>query len=878
MLKNLISVHMKDTHLKRAHKLCLLLSSWLIISLLWVSAAWAEGRIAVLEVQVNKHKGVSALNPFEARALTDELRSLALALNTYDVLTKENMTVLLPPETKLEDCTGECEVEIGRKLGVTYIITAEVGRISGEIDLLVRLYDTQTGLLINQLNLTGKDALSLRSSIKSEGRRLFSKLALRDVASTKLDTLLYLTLRPAQLQLSIDSKPIILSDLQREGEGYLLPVVPEVKHKLVASLPGYIDAREEVFVSEGRVETINIELAQRLKPTDDQRCDPARDRKCEANLFVYTTPPGAAIYVDGALYKEAGSAQASFTESENPDTPNLGMKRIKVTPGPHLIEARIPRFLPARREVNLKRGAFDNSTLRERPLTLTPNYGELRVEASPSEAMIEVNGELVSKTSTWRDAEMKVGAHKLKVFAPKHLPHEQLVLVTRGQTKTVPIKLTPNYSNLIIRPRGPDGSSVVGARVQLDQDRRTAQRVDQTGVVRFAQVEYGKHTLQVSHHLYDPFTLQFEAQTGGREVRLPINLKARYGLVSMRSASNVPARVYLENGALLGELPLTQVKIPRGRQELRVQPLNTERYSPLDLNVTLATLESKDLGNVVLEPRMGEVMITSKPYGATVKVDGEVKGVTPLKLELFQGKHVLNVSLREYDTFKQQFRVTEGELLDLDVNLGQNPTVKVICSPSEAMVWVNGVPRGRSPQRYSARPSRWLVKCALGDAEVSKSVQLQMGESKTLSLTISSDHINKLKARGEVMKTIGWSLLGASALTALGSGLSYGVFQQGALEEREASYQRFVLASPLEESAARQALLEADQSAVTWGQVSVGTLVTSLITGAAGGLTLWLAPDVSASSRSPKSSQSSNASSLKKRAQQAQDQLKEPKP
>lgn len=40
---------------------------------MWVSAAWAEGKIAVLKVQVNKHKEVSALNPFEARAPTDEL-------------------------------------------------------------------------------------------------------------------------------------------------------------------------------------------------------------------------------------------------------------------------------------------------------------------------------------------------------------------------------------------------------------------------------------------------------------------------------------------------------------------------------------------------------------------------------------------------------------------------------------------------------------------------------------------------------------------------------------------------------------------------------------------------------------------------------------
>ena len=852
-------------------KLLALVTLFFFMSSLKLTAVYAEGRIAVLEVKVNKHKGVSALNNFEARALTDELRSLALAMGTYEVLTKENITVLLPPDTKLEDCVGSCEVEVGQKLGVSYIITAEAGRISGELDLLIRLYDTRNGSLINQVNLTGQDAKSLREEIKREGRALFSKLALRDVVASKLDTLLFLTVSPAKTQLSIDGKPILLSDLKREGDGYLLPVVPEVKHRLIASRTGYMSAKEEVLIGEGRVETLNINLSKRLK-SSERVCEPSKGRRCEADLFVYTTPPGARLYVDGELYQEEGSAQPTLTESDNPDTPNIGMRRLKLTAGAHLIEARIPRYVTAKREVNLSLGDW-NKDMEANPMRLTPNFGELRVVTNPPQAIIELDGRIVSQRGSWSDNELQVGAHKLKVSAPLHLPHEQLVLVSRQKSREVNVKLTPAYAHLLIQPRDLDGSAVVGAKVELDQDRRRSATVDREGVVRFKQVEHGKHLVRVTHPLYEPFSLQLEVPTGGQQLRFPINLKARYGLVSVSAAGGVEASAYLSNGRLLGELPLKDVKIPRGRQELRVQPKDAEKYIPVDLSVTLSSRERKDFGDVVLKPRLGEVVINTKPYGGLVSIDGEPRGKAPLKLKLSQGEHTLSVSMREYDTYTQRFRVVEGERVELGANLGQNPTLKVSCSPSEAMVWVNGLPLGPSPQRYSARPKVWYVKCTLGDAEVSKSLRLQMGESRTLTLSISTTQLQNLEAKGALMRKTGWSLLGLSALSAVGGGVSYGVFQQGALDDREASYQRFLVSGPTDEPSAKRALLEADQSAIMWGQVSAGALITSALTGAAGGLLLWLAPEVKTKVKTS-DAQTSPRGSVKERARRAQEKMK----
>ena len=105
-------------------------------------------RLAVLDFRDD-----AKLPPFEVASLADSVRGAAL--NTpFVVMTKENMLALLPPETKLEECVGECEVEVGRKLGAHYLITGQVGQIDGQLQLLLRLYETLGGSLRGQSTIT----------------------------------------------------------------------------------------------------------------------------------------------------------------------------------------------------------------------------------------------------------------------------------------------------------------------------------------------------------------------------------------------------------------------------------------------------------------------------------------------------------------------------------------------------------------------------------------------------------------------------------------------------------------------------------------------------------------------------------------------------
>ena len=83
----------------------------------------AKERIAVLDL-----RNRSGAKDSEVLYLTSLLRQAASRLPTsrFSVMTKNNILVLLPPNTKLEDCVGTCAVDTGRRIGAQWILVGEV--------------------------------------------------------------------------------------------------------------------------------------------------------------------------------------------------------------------------------------------------------------------------------------------------------------------------------------------------------------------------------------------------------------------------------------------------------------------------------------------------------------------------------------------------------------------------------------------------------------------------------------------------------------------------------------------------------------------------------------------------------------------------------
>ncbi len=145
-----------------------------------VSDKQAE-RMAVLQIQ-NQTKLSASDVSFLSTLLQEEIQ--VLGRNKFVVMTQENILTLLPPGQKLEDCMGTCEVDTGRLLGASYLVSAKLsyfGTQKNNLRLTIRLHETKTGELLASHNIKGTTAEDMEPQIKDLATKILQDAKLIEV-------------------------------------------------------------------------------------------------------------------------------------------------------------------------------------------------------------------------------------------------------------------------------------------------------------------------------------------------------------------------------------------------------------------------------------------------------------------------------------------------------------------------------------------------------------------------------------------------------------------------------------------------------------------------------------------------------------------------
>ena len=161
-----------------------------LILLVWVfvSSALADvKRLSVLEFQGDDVED-SVLSK-----LSDQTRIAAVQMlppEQYLIMTRENMMQILSDMGKDASClTGACEVELGRNVGADFIVTGNLSQMEGTYILTINLYTTDTGALLNSIEVQDSSLLNLKNKTQSRSRALFAKgLGLSGPSSKAQDT------------------------------------------------------------------------------------------------------------------------------------------------------------------------------------------------------------------------------------------------------------------------------------------------------------------------------------------------------------------------------------------------------------------------------------------------------------------------------------------------------------------------------------------------------------------------------------------------------------------------------------------------------------------------------------------------------------------
>lgn len=139
-------------------------------------------------------------------------------------------------------------------------------------------------------------------------------------------------------------------------------------------------------------------------------------------------------------------------------------------------------------------------------------------------------------------------------------------------------------------------------------------------------------------------------------------------------------------------------KLPIGTFHYRV---SADDYYDSDGVVETSADAGTQTVNVVLNHRQGMLLVNVSQQGATVKVDGNVVGTTPLAsaTELITGSHTVEVTCPNYRTETKSVNIEDGKTASLAFDLVNTTMFTISSTPSDATLYINGEKKSNTPYR-----------------------------------------------------------------------------------------------------------------------------------------------------------------------------------
>ena len=288
-----------------------------------------------------------------------------------------------------------------------------------------------------------------------------------------------------------------------------------------------------------------------------------------------------------------------------------------------------------------------------------------------------------------------------RVFAEKagYRKLEESITVEFGSDSTFAYKLRklPGLLDVVSLP-------VQDAEVRVDD------RVIGKTPLASIEIEEGNHKLSVAAQRYLPNLQSIEIEGMGIRQRIEVVLQPGWGILRIESKPD-GVDVRLE-GVVVGQTPL-QIEPMGGDYTIE---LRKDGWKPISDKITIEPGEPVKILQFALQKVEGALELTSRPSGASVLLNGEFRGQTPISLSLIQGKdHQLSLSRSGYITESRSLRVEEARVQHIDIQLKPEYGIVFITSqPADAKLTVDGKVMGTASRRLSltALPHRIVVSRA----------------------------------------------------------------------------------------------------------------------------------------------------------------------
>lgn len=307
----------------------------------------------------------------------------------------------------------------------------------------------------------------------------------------------------------------------------------------------------------------------------------------------------------------------------------------------------------------------------------TANSQYLVLKVTPSDAVVELDNELLPTTNGIAQKFVKLGTYEYRVQAANyHSSAGKVIVDDPNNKKVVEINLLPAYG--WIELLGNEDTN--GAQVYIDN------ALVGTIPMKSQNLPSGDHTIRIVKSLYNPYSQTVKVSDNQTTQITPL-LSADYSTVTITVGNDADIYVNEEKkgtGSWTGKLGTGTYVMEAKKEGHRSTLTNVD---------VIAEQETQTINLSAPTPIYGSLNITSVPSDAYVSIDGVNVGQTPLFLpEIIALKHEILITSIGYNDYKISLNVSQGEnntihaVMD-DVN--QVP-VKMNCNIPDAEIYIDG--------------------------------------------------------------------------------------------------------------------------------------------------------------------------------------------
>lgn len=281
---------------------------------------------------------------------------------------------------------------------------------------------------------------------------------------------------------------------------------------------------------------------------------------------------------------------------------------------------------------------------------------------------------------------LRPGAHRVAAELTGYYPLDTTIEVGESPDQTVVLEFTrlPGLVSLATDPE-------VGAEVLLD-----GEPLGRTPLTD-KEIRPGRHRLELAAERYLPKALEIDVTGGHERQSVVAALTPNWAPVTFES--DPPGAEIVVDGEPVGTTPL-EAELTAGAREVEVR---LRGYNAWSDRLTVVAAEPLAVPPIKLSQADGRVELVSTPSEASVSVDGEFRGRTPLTLALRPGRaHRVTLTKPGHAPVTQELSVEADSGRRVAVELAaQYGEVDVRSEPPSAEVWVDGRREGTTPTQLT---------------------------------------------------------------------------------------------------------------------------------------------------------------------------------